>query len=80
MICLGYLPFMWDSSKLLSTSVLLSVYPNNDTSQLFNEIMITWIFIVLTTLLDSVIKLPFSLYRYCLNVVTSSTITDNSFS
>mmetsp|Transcript_27667 Transcript_27667/g.38113 ORF Transcript_27667/g.38113 Transcript_27667/m.38113 type:complete len:472 (-) Transcript_27667:1008-2423(-) len=62
MICLGYLPFMWDSSKSLSTSILVAVYPNQETSQLFNEIMITWVFIVLTTLLDTVIKLPFSLY------------------
>lgn len=59
-ILLGYLPYTWD----LSTHVVqyFGVLSSSSYSDLFQEICITWVFILLLTLLDTVINLPFSLY------------------
>lgn len=57
-IC-GYMPYVWDSSLRLSRS--FGFYsPNN--SDLFNEVVVTWIFLMIFTLIDMVTSLPFSLY------------------
>lgn len=55
----GYLPFLWDMSTYLTGRVgLLS----SNYSAMFQEILITWVFVVLMTLIDTVTSLPFSLY------------------
>ena len=58
-IALGYLPYTWDLSRIAAgrMGVLSSDY-----SSLFQEIVITWVFIVILSVVDSVITLPFSLY------------------
>ena len=59
-ILLGYLPYTWD----LSTRVVqhFGVLDASNYSDLFQEICITWVFILLLTILDTAINLPFSLY------------------
>lgn len=58
-ILLGYLPYAWDlSTRVVQHFGLLS----SSYSDLFQEICITWVFILMLTLLDTVINLPFSLY------------------
>lgn len=58
-ILLGYLPYTWDlSSNIIRYFGVL----NNSYSNLFQEIMITWIFILILSLFDTIVNLPFSLY------------------
>jgi STE24 endopeptidase len=58
-IVLGYLPYAWDLSRSIAArmGVLTSDYSN-----LFQEIVITWVFIIVMSLVDTVISMPFSLY------------------
>lgn len=58
-MALGYLPFVWDLAK--SAADKMGVL-NSGYSVLFQEIVITWVFIVIMTVVDTVISLPFSLY------------------
>mmetsp|Transcript_24831 Transcript_24831/g.55106 ORF Transcript_24831/g.55106 Transcript_24831/m.55106 type:complete len:514 (-) Transcript_24831:51-1592(-) len=55
----GYLPYAWDQSALIaaSTGLLGSEY-----SALFQEILITFVFVVMLTTFDTFVSLPFSLY------------------
>ena len=58
-VLLGYLPFTWDlSNNIVGRMGILST----DYSNLFQEIVITWVFVVILTLIDTVITIPFSLY------------------
>lgn len=59
LIVLGYLPYVWDISASLAGKMGVMT---PDYSNLFQEIIITWVFIVLMTIFDTVITLPFSLY------------------
>lgn len=62
-ILLGYLPYAWDLSTQVVHHFGVSSSNNNSSySDLFEEICITWVFILLLTLLDTAINLPFSLY------------------
>lgn len=58
-VLLGYLPYTWDLSKSVVSRMGVM---NADYSNLFQEIVITWVFVVILTLVDTVITLPFSLY------------------
>lgn len=63
MVCVGFLPYIWDHSEVAASYLLkLSSYTESP-SELFKEIVVTWVFLILTTLIDTVMKLPFSLYR-----------------
>lgn len=55
----GYLPFVWDLSYQVGRS--FSVI-KDDYSSMTNEIIVTWLFVALQTLSDTLINLPFSLY------------------
>lgn len=59
LVVLGYLPYAWDIATSIADrfGVLTPDY-----SVLFQEIVITWLFIVLLTVFDTVVTLPFSLY------------------
>jgi STE24 endopeptidase len=58
-LLLGYLPYAWDLSKQIVSKFGIL---NDQYSDLFQEIVITWIFVVVLTLWDTVTSLPFSLY------------------
>lgn len=60
-IFLGYLPFAWDMSEQYATQ-LKDMVGGGAWSTLFQEIIVTWIFVVLLSLFDTFINLPFSLY------------------
>jgi hypothetical protein len=63
LVCIGFLPYIWDHSEVAASYLLsLSSYTESPT-EIFKEIVVTWIFLILTTLIDTVTKLPFSLYR-----------------
>lgn len=60
-LLLGYLPYAWDfAASLVSTYKL--PYFATPYSPIFEEILITWAFIVIMTISDTIISLPFSLY------------------
>lgn len=57
----GYLPFLWDSSVYLVGR--MGILSNNTSyTPMFQEIVITWIFVVLMTLVDTATSLPFNLF------------------
>ena len=56
---LGYLPFLWDKSIYLCYKINIC---NNNNNSLYEEIMITIIFMILSTLHDTILSLPFGLY------------------
>lgn len=56
---LGYLPYTWDLSTQIAQHCGLL---GDGYSDLFREIVVTWIFIVVMTVVDTVISTPFSLY------------------
>lgn len=58
-ITLGYLPYIWDVSQQL---ILRYSGDSSHWSPLFSEVLTTWIFVILMTVFDTVINLPFSLY------------------
>lgn len=60
-IVLGYLPYFWDASSSISAKLGL-LYTDVDNS-LFNEFLITWLFVIMLTLSDTIFSLPFSLYN-----------------
>jgi STE24 endopeptidase len=56
----GYLPWAWD------TAATLAIYAgviSNDSSALFTEVTITFIFILILSTHDIIIDLPFSLFK-----------------
>lgn len=60
LILLGYLPYAWDmSSSLCSKLSLIS----ESSGSMYREIMVTSIFVLLLTIHDTLVGLPFSLYR-----------------
>ena len=56
----GYLPWSWDTAATLAASVGLI---SEETSALFTEITITFIFILILTTHDILIDLPFSMFK-----------------
>jgi STE24 endopeptidase len=58
-IILGYLPYAWDQSRSIADRMGVLT---GDYSNLFQEIVITWVFIIITSVVDTVISMPFSLY------------------
>jgi STE24 endopeptidase len=56
----GYLPWAWDFSGFLAINAGLI---SNSSSNLYAEIVVTVIFIVLLTIHDTVISLPFELVK-----------------
>ena len=56
----GYLPWSWDfaSSIAIHTGLI-----SNDCSLLYAEIAVTFIFMLLLTIHDTIISLPFSLFK-----------------
>lgn len=55
----GYLPFLWDlATHLVGRAGLLTT----SYSVMFQEIVITWLFVILMTLIDTLTSLPFNLY------------------
>lgn len=59
----GYLPYVWDVSANTVFESSTSFLPLwIATSPYWKEVLVTWIFLVLFTLLDTVTTLPFSLY------------------
>jgi STE24 endopeptidase len=58
-ICCGYLPYLWDKSTNVGTALGLVADSN---SPLYNEVVITWLFVMLFTIIDTIFNLPFSLY------------------
>ena len=61
-ILLGYLPFVWDMSEQYALQLKGLNLLGSTWSSLFQEIVITWIFVVLLTCFDTFVNLPFSLY------------------
>lgn len=59
LVVLGYLPYAWDIATSIAGRFGVM---SSDYSVLFQEIVITWLFIVLLTVFDTVVTLPFSLY------------------
>lgn len=56
----GYLPWTWDfASSIAIQSGLIS----NSCTLLYAEIAVTFIFILLLTIHDTIISLPFSLFK-----------------
>lgn len=67
LVLLGYLPFLWDKSKQVCDYSRFCNYSNSETytgnySSLFQEMATTTIFLALSSIHDSIISLPFSLY------------------
>jgi STE24 endopeptidase len=60
LLLLGYLPYAWDTAETLCFRFNLTSHSN---SLLFQEIVITSVFVFLLTLHDTVFSLPFSLYK-----------------
>jgi STE24 endopeptidase len=60
MILLGYLPFAWDVSSSWAASIGLVAEAN---SSMYKEIVISSVFVLVLSLHDTVVSLPFSLYR-----------------
>mmetsp|Transcript_26156 Transcript_26156/g.43581 ORF Transcript_26156/g.43581 Transcript_26156/m.43581 type:complete len:464 (+) Transcript_26156:53-1444(+) len=60
-VLLGYLPYAWDLSGTATASIfnMLSI---TESSSLFQEIVVTWVFVVLMSVVDTLINMPFSLY------------------
>lgn len=57
----GYLPYAWDLSENIMENHLNMLKP--EYSSLFKEILVTWMFLVLMTVVDTVISLPFEIYK-----------------
>lgn len=57
---LGYLPYTWDLSTKAADYTGVTV--GNGYSSIFSEVVVTWLFVVLLTLVDTVVSFPFSLY------------------
>ena len=58
MLFLGFMPYVWDQSRLM-----LNHFDSTSFSPLFKEMVITWIFVIMLTLTDTVISFPFSVYK-----------------
>lgn len=56
----GYLPWAWDSAATLA---IYAGVITDDTSALFTEVTITFIFILILSTHDIIIDLPFSLFK-----------------
>lgn len=56
----GYLPWAWDTA---ATFAIYAGVISDDTSALFTEVTITFIFILILSTHDIIIDLPFSLYK-----------------
>jgi STE24 endopeptidase len=61
MILLGYLPYTWDTASTAS-SVLWIGLGYEYVSPFYQEVTATWLFVLLFTLVDILMSLPFSLY------------------
>jgi site-specific recombinase len=65
LILLGYLPYAWDLSTHLAESSgicgLLGLGALGE-SALFSEILVTFVFVLLLTVVDTIVSLPFNLY------------------
>lgn len=62
LMLLGYLPYLWDLAEQKSIQFGLSAIPRNPSS-LLQEMAVTSIFVALLMLHDTLISLPFSLYK-----------------
>lgn len=58
---LGFLPYIWDQSAGLAVSFGL-VKSAGDLQGVYDEAVITWLFLVLQSLIDTLTSLPFSWY------------------
>lgn len=58
---LGYLPYIWDQSAALAVSFGL-MKNAGDLSAVYHEAVVTWLFLVLQTLIDTLTSLPLSWY------------------
>jgi STE24 endopeptidase len=58
-MALGYLPYTWDLSMQIAERIGIL---DDGYSNMFREIVVTWIFIVIMTVVDTVLSTPFSLY------------------
>lgn len=56
----GYLPWSWDTAATLAG---MAGIITNESSDLFTEITITFVFILILTTHDIIIDLPFSLFK-----------------
>jgi hypothetical protein len=63
MILLGYFPYMWDLARYLAAMLFQYFFKTELSNILMHEIVITWLFLTLTIVVDTFIKLPFSIYR-----------------
>eukprot|EP01039_Chlorochromonas_danica_P010785 gene10785-11985_t len=61
MLVLGYQPWAWDQSDLLAKQ-LAAACGYSALSPYFGEILTTWIFVAIFTLVSTALSLPFSLY------------------
>lgn len=55
----GYLPYVWDLAERYAHGMGLAKSTNTD---LYNEMVITWVFVMICVVVDTVVNLPFSLY------------------
>lgn len=63
LMLVGYLPFCWVTAGSWADSVRLAIWKTTDAgSDLSKEILQTIMFVVITTLHDTIVGLPFSLY------------------
>ena len=61
LICLGYLPYLWDTAERISIYYnLINASTNNSIK---HETIITCIFIILLMLHDTLFSIPFSIYK-----------------
>lgn len=63
LVLLGYLPFAWDLAESLCTRFGLIPATGRDSNSIYQEIVRTAAFMVITTCHDTLFSLPFSLYR-----------------
>jgi STE24 endopeptidase len=57
---LGYLPFIWDQSSSLAVS--LGLVKSINGGGVYDEAVVTWLFLALQSLVDTIMSLPFSWY------------------
>lgn len=60
LIIMGYLPWAWDTAATGAINVGILT---ESSSVLYTEIVITFIFILILTIHDTVLSLPFSLFK-----------------
>jgi STE24 endopeptidase len=58
LVC-GYLPYLWDVAVHMANYFQIV---GDSHSPLYNEVVITWLFLMIFTIIDTVTNLPFSLY------------------